>query len=208
MLTALGLGLASAAVLYVAPNPLPATARPLVAWDIAALSFIAQVFWILRDDKPEDFSRRAGRMDEGRHLILLLCVAAAAVSIWAILAEFGFAKDAPAAHKGLHIALALVTVAISWTFTHTVFASHYAHEFYGGDGKTRREGLKFPGKNGAPNWTDFVHFAFVIGAAAQTADVQIESRTIRHTATWHGIIALLFNTAILALAVNLAASQF
>lgn len=208
LLAALGLGAGIAVLLSLVPNPLPVSVRPLVAWDAGATIFVSTLFWILRDDSAEDFSRRAERMDEGRHFILALCVFAAAASVWAILEEFRVAKDAQDVAKAGHVIFALLTVAISWTFVHTVFASHYAHEYFGDDDGKRRGGLNFPGKDGNPNWLDFTHFAFVIGVAAQTADVQIESREIRRTATWHGIVALLFNTVILALAVNLAASAF
>jgi uncharacterized membrane protein len=208
LLSTLALGAALAGVLTLAPNPIPETTRLLVAWDAGALIYVTVLFWQLRDNDAKDFSRRAARIDEGRHFILALCVFAAAVSIWAILEEFRVAKDAHGAAKAGHAAFALVTVAISWTFVHTVFASHYAHEYFGDNDGKRRAGLKFPGEDRDPNWLDFTHFAFVIGVAAQTADVQIESRAIRRTATWHGIVALLFNTVILALAVNLAASAF
>ncbi|MES1202619.1 MAG: DUF1345 domain-containing protein [Pseudomonadota bacterium] len=208
LLASLGVGVALAVLLTLAPNPIPESARLLTAWDCGAATFVTALAWILRDDGADEFSRRARRMDEGRHFILALCIFAAAVSVLAILEEFKVAKDATGAAKAGHIIFALFTVALSWTFVHAVFASHYAHEYFGDEDGKRRAGLKFPGEARDPNWLDFVHFAFVIGVAAQTADVQIESREIRRTVTWHGIVALLFNTVILALAVNLAASVF
>ena len=41
---------------------------------------------------------------------------------------------------------------------------------------------------------------------AQTSDVGITDRSIRRTATAHGIVSFLFNTALVALMVNIAAS--
>ncbi len=41
---------------------------------------------------------------------------------------------------------------------------------------------------------------------AQVSDVAITDRGIRRTATAHGIVAFIFNTALLALMVNIAAS--
>ena len=41
---------------------------------------------------------------------------------------------------------------------------------------------------------------------AQTSDVGISDKIIRRTATVHGVIAFVFNTALLALMVNIAAS--
>jgi uncharacterized membrane protein len=51
-----------------------------------------------------------------------------------------------------------------------------------------------------------VYFSFVIGMTAQVSDVGITDKTIRRTATVHGIISFFFNTALLALMVNIAAS--
>ena len=85
------------------------------------------------------------------------------------------------------------------------FALHYAHEYYRGN---RPGGLQFPSgdtQDHADYW-DFVYFSFVIGMTAQVSDVGITDKTIRRTATVHGIISFVFNTALLALMVNIAAS--
>ena len=88
-------------------------------------------------------------------------------------------------------------------FTQTIFALHYAHEFYG-TGR-RAAGLKFPGDE-RPDYWDFVYFAFVIGMTFQVSDVGITHREIRRTVVAHGVLSFLFTAAILALAVNIAAS--
>ena len=56
------------------------------------------------------------------------------------------------------------------------------------------------------DYWDFVYFSFVIVMTAQVSDVGITDRIIRRTATVHGIISFVFNTALLALMVNIAAS--
>ncbi len=55
------------------------------------------------------------------------------------------------------------------------------------------------------DYWDFVYFSFVIGITAQVSDVGITDN-LRRTATVHGIISFMFNTALLALMVNIAAS--
>ena len=45
-----------------------------------------------------------------------------------------------------------------------------------------------------------------IGMTAQVSDVGVTDKTIRRTATAHGIISFVFNTALVALMVNIAAS--
>jgi uncharacterized membrane protein len=48
----------------------------------------------------------------------------------------------------------------------------------------------------------------VIGVAAQTADIQISAKPICRVVTLHGVLAFVFNTVILAMAINLAAGLF
>jgi uncharacterized membrane protein len=206
LLAAIVAGGATALLLAFVHTPIPLSGRPLAAWDVFALVYLITTNWALRDDAPGDMARRAEATDDAKHFFLILCVLAAALSVWAVALECHEAKTAPDALKGVHIAFAMGTVALSWLFTHVVFAVHYAHEYYGADDKKGpRGGLKFPGNDKSPNWWDFFHFALVVGVAAQTADVQIESREIRRTVTWHGIVAFVFNTMIVALTVNLAA---
>ena len=40
------------------------------------------------------------------------------------------------------LVLAITTIVLSWAFIHTIFALHYAHEFYDDEGGG---GLTFPG---------------------------------------------------------------
>ena len=56
------------------------------------------------------------------------------------------------------------------------------------------------------DYWDFVYFSFLIGMMAQVSDVGITDKIIRRTATVHGIISFVFNTALVALMVNIAAS--
>jgi uncharacterized membrane protein len=69
--------------------------------------------------------------------------------------------------------------------------------------QSRRPGI--PGED-QPDYWDFVYFSFVIGMTAQVSDVGVTDRMIRRTATAHGVISFIFNTALVALMVNIAAS--
>lgn len=199
-------GLASAAALSFIPNALSPLTRALAAWDTALIVYIVTLVAMMRGATPEHLGQRAAATDEGRHFVLLVSLLAVAVSIGAIVME------AVAMHqngRGVHLAFVFATVALSWFFVHATFAVHYAHEFYGADDgeKARRGGLIFPG-DAAPDFWDFLHFALVIGVANQTADVQIDQKPMRRIVTIHGVAAFLFNTVILALAINLAAGLF
>jgi uncharacterized membrane protein len=52
---------------------------------------------------------------------------------------------------------------------------------------------------------DFAYFSFVIGMTCQVSDVQISSPQMRRLALMHGLISFMFNTAILAVFVNIVA---
>lgn len=94
-----------------------------------------------------------------------------------------------------------------------MFAVHYAHEYERGIAARPDEapavagGLDFQ-SDVAPDYFDFVYFAFIIGVASQTADVVIKARRLRRVATLHSVFSFFFNTTLLALAVNLASSAF
>ena len=144
--------------------------------------------------------RNAVLQDDGRFLILLVTALGAFASIAAIVFELGASH-----HSVPELTLATVTIALSWAAVHTTFALHYAHEFYRG---AKPGGLQFPSGDShehADYW-DFVYFSFVIGMTAQVSDVGITDKTIRRTATAHGIISFIYNTALVALMVNIAAS--
>ena len=94
---------------------------------------------------------------------------------------------------------------LSWAFIHSIFALHYAHEYYG-EGRDRQiGGMSFPDDN-EPDYWDFAYFAFTIGMCAQVSDVTVSSKSIRRTVLTHSIVSFLFNAALLALTVNIAAS--
>ena len=74
--------------------------------------------------------------------------------------------------------------------------------------QVRVGGLVFPSED-TPDYSDywdFVYFSLVVGMTFQVSDVQITSRKLRRLATVHGLISFLFNTIIIALTVNIAAS--
>jgi uncharacterized membrane protein len=138
--------------------------------------------------------------DDGRFLILLVTALGAFASIGAILFELG------ASHRSVpQLTLATVTIALSWAAVHTIFALHYAHDYYR---RAKPGGLQFPSgdEHDHADYWDFVYFSFVIGMTAQVSDVGITDKIIRRTATVHGIISFVFNTALVALMVNIAAS--
>ncbi len=207
LMLALAIGLGLGALLAFTGNSFANLTRTLIAWDGAAAVYLLAIWLQTRSVTPQHMTEHAAEVDEGRYFVLFVSIAGVVASLTAIILELQ-SKLEPGMTKNAHVAFVFVTVALSWLFVHTSFAKHYAHEFYGpADGGGIRKGLIFPGCDD-PDFADFFHFAIVIGVAAQTADIQISGRAIRRIVTLHGVLAFLFNTVILALTINLAASLF
>lgn len=191
---AFSLGVAS---LLVLPDAWRLATRLLVAWDIFAALYLILAYSTMLSFNADHVRRQAKLQDDGRFIILAMTGIGAFASLAAIILELGITpRLAP------QQALAVATIALTWSAIHTTFAFHYAHDYYRG---AKAGGLAFPG-NEQPDYWDFVYFSFVIGMTAQVSDVGITDRLIRRTATAHGIVSFVFNTALLALMVNIAAS--
>jgi uncharacterized membrane protein len=181
------------------PESLRLVTRFLIGWDIFVTLYLVLAYIMIFRSAHNHLRRRAALQDDGRFLILLVTALGAFASIAAIVFELGASnRSVP------QLSLATVTIALSWAIVHTTFALHYAHDYYRG----KPGGLQFPSGDEHDNadYWDFVYFSFVIGMTAQVSDVGITDKTIRRTATAHGIISFVFNTALLALMVNIAAS--
>jgi uncharacterized membrane protein len=177
--------------------------RLLVGWDVAVALYLALAFHVIARADVHRIRRRAAQQDEGRFAILILTVASALASLGAIFAELGASARSAGAHHPFPLVLATVTIVLSWAFIHVMFALHYAHEFYD-DGGGR--GMDFPGGDQEPDYWDFVYFSFVIGMTSQVSDVTVSSKQVRRTVAAHGVVSFMFNAALLALTVNIAAS--
>src|SRR5882672_2584486 len=181
----------------------PAT-RMLTGWDIGVALYLVLVFHMMWSSKIHTIRQHAAAQDEGRLTLLVLPVIGALASLIAIFAQLGTAAS-PDGSKPMKLVLPAFTILLSWALIHTLFALHYAHEFYD---ETDSGGLAFPGDDREPDYWDFVYFSFVIGMTSQVSDVTISSKQIRRTVTAHGVVSFVFNAALLALTVNLAASAF
>ncbi len=185
---------------FLLPGSLRLVTRLLIGWDIFVTFYLVLAYTMMFRCDLAHIRRNAVLQDDGRFLILLVTAVGAFASIAAIVFELGAAhRTAP------QLALATVTIALSWAVIHTTFALHYAHDYYRG---AKPGGLQFPSgdQHDHADYWDFVYFSFVIGMTAQVSDVGITDKTLRRTATVHGIISFVFNTALLALMVNIAAS--
>ena len=197
-----------AAALLVLPWSWHAATRGVVAWDIGAFTLLVlAAVMFARDGDDGSMAGNALRQQEGEWTMFWVTLAGVLFSFVALSTELAHTKEMTPLNRDLHVGLVAATLLLSWLVTHVVFAMRYAHEFYTSSpgNPTIDGGLEFPSEP-RPDYWDFGYFSLVLGMTFQVSDVQITSRKLRRLAAVHGLIGFLFNTVIVALTVNIAAS--
>lgn len=188
---------ALAVVTAIAVGPLGWSQGLLIGFDAAAMLFLLLCIPLYRYDARE-LRHAAERNDANRVMLLVLSFLLSVVILAAVVVELGQRGSLQGADKAL-IAVSLVLV---WTFGNAVYTLHYAHLFYTtDDGGKDSAGLVFPGTK-APLMSDFAYFAYTLGVAVQTSDVQVTSPHIRKVVTAHCVAGFFFNLGVLALTIN------
>ena len=203
--TAVAAGLVAYVLL---PGSMTAAMRTVIAWDTGAVLLMGLAIRLFLDGSDASMASHAKAQAEGEWVIFGVTLAGVLVSFVALTAVLSGVKDLPGFAKQSHVALVAATLLLSWLVTHVVFALRYAHEYYASDstpGTGIDGGLEFPGGL-PPDYWDFCYFSLVLGMTFQVSDVQITSRKLRRLALAHGLVGFLFNTVIVALTVNIAAS--
>jgi uncharacterized membrane protein len=177
----------------------------LITWISFAITVIILDWIVIISCHPREVEKIAKLQDSSRTFLFLFVIAASLASSVAIIFLLKSSKGHSGASVSEHILLAMGAVIISWFLVHTIFAMRYAHLYYDTttDSGQRKAagGLDFPEEK-HPDYLDMVYFSFVIGMTFQVSDVEISSREIRRLALLHGILSFAYNTAILALSIN------
>jgi uncharacterized membrane protein len=178
----------------------------VAGWDVGALMFGGLGWARIMTKDAEATRRRAAAEDPGRTLVWVLVLAACAYSLFAAVRVLGKSGH-PATRAGdLLVALCLLAVAAAWALTHTSYALRYAHLYYRDD-EEGVGGLDFPCE-AAPAYFDFAYFSFTVGMCFQVSDVVVSSPQIRRTVLGHAVLSFIYNTTIMALALNLVFGLF
>jgi len=197
-------------VLLLLATDVYARLRFIAAWDVGASFALVALYFGLRNSSAATIRRIAARQDAGKWAMLALCLLAATASLVAIAGDMPQVKNASGLGQAARVALIIYTIVLSWAFMHSVFALHYAHDYYldvdlpAAETGPRSDRLLFPGEH-SPTYGDFLYFSFTIGMTFQTSDVQIVDPYIRRVVLVHGAVAFFYTTGILALMINLVA---
>jgi len=164
------------------------------------VAFAVTVPWM----SPEKLQARARIEDEGAIIVSLIIFAVIAYCCDAIFLTL---NTKPAAGPGWTV-LSLAGPPLGWLVIQLNETLHYSNMFYRKPprGPKRQPPLEFPGTE-EPGVAEFLYFSFVIGMTAQTSDVAVRTAQMRNAVTLHGFISFLFNTVLIALAVNAAVSH-
>ncbi len=178
--------------------------RALMGWNLGTLIYLGLFIYLAEKSDVEKIRKRAGLQDDGAMLALVLSSFAGIMCFVAIAFELANLKGLKGLDRNLHLALVILTIPLNWAFIHSIFAVHYAHEFYDAP-DAGGHGLDFPGDNDPTYW-DFTYFSYIIGTSGQTADVGITCPSIRKIATIHCVFSFFFNMTTLGLSINVASS--
>ncbi|HET6274457.1 MAG TPA: DUF1345 domain-containing protein [Candidatus Cybelea sp.] len=197
-------GLAGLAMRLFAPDWLPREVRVVACYDAGLIAMMVWYWRTILQTKADRAKLWAASQDPGRDAVFVLTLMAVVFGFIAALAILGRGpRDSIVEHTAIGDAIGFGAVVLGWLLIHTVYSFRYAHLYYRDSDRDKEsdQGLFFPGKED-PDHMDFAYFSFVIGMTFQVSDVQITSKGIRRQVLGHGLISFAYNTAILALVVN------
>lgn len=202
LLIAALVGLAAALAL---PGSHSTTTRMLFGWNVAVWLYLALVGWKMLHADHQSLRSVAMAQAEGAATVLTVVILAALASLVGIVVELSAAKVSGAPHALPHVAFALATVVGSWLLVPTMFALSYASVYCR---PSPGSALQFPQVEDSfqPDYRDFLYFSFTVAVACQTSDVAVASQPMRRLVLLQSVLSFGFNTAILALSINMAAS--
>jgi uncharacterized membrane protein len=177
------------------------TFAALVGWDVASAVVVASTWFTIWPMDSGRTARFAVREEPGRAMTDLLLVGASVASLVGVGFVVAAGGNAHGAKGGFLVALAVLTVVLSWSVVHTSFTLRYARLYYTGpDG-----GIDFNAPDDPPRYSDFAYVAFTLGMTFQVSDTNLTSKVMRATALRHALLSYLFGVVIIAVMINLVA---
>jgi len=184
----------------VSPFTMPAAAI-LIGWDAAMAIYLTWTFVSVRRLDPDATARLAKREDPSTAVAELLLLAAGTTMLVAVGFALVRAGEATGGMKAYLIALGLLSVVLSWTLVHSIFALRYARAYY----SSPAGGIEF-NESEPPNYIDFSYFAFTVGMTFQVSDTNITQKRIRRLTLHHALLSYLFGAVLLGLMINVVAT--
>lgn len=175
--------------------------RVLLAADVFFVLFVGQIVYAALTLPAAEVRLNATQSTKrGSRLMVSLAGVAVIVSLVAIFTLLNH----PTSEGAFFPIVAVASVPLSWAMLHTIAGVYYARLYYASE--TWGEpvgGLGFP-EGGDPSGFDFLYHAVVIGTSSSVSDVNTTSRELRMATMLHSLASFVFNTVLIAIAVNAA----
>jgi uncharacterized membrane protein len=189
------------AILVAAAFVTPWQVAVLAAWAGTMVVYVGWV-WLSVGHLNADATRRvAMREDSSRVAADVVLILANLVNLVGVAFALVEASGRSRLEAGLISGFVVLSVSLSWTAVHTVFALRYARLYYDEGG-----GIEFGAE--PPDYSDFAYLAFTIGMTYQVSDTPLTSKRLRRTALRHTLLSYLFGVVIAATIINVIAGLF
>lgn len=180
-------------------------ARALVGWASFCLVNLA-ILRPLLGFSGEQTQALAIREDESRSVAATLTTTACIISLVGAFLTLHQASQAKGLEAYALTALTMLAVTLSWLLVHAQYALHYARRFY-----TDEAGVQFMQPNSDdplpdPTYLEFAYLSLTIGMTFQVSDMLLDTHAMRRLLLIHCLLSYSFNTVIIAVTINAAAS--
>jgi uncharacterized membrane protein len=179
----------------------------LAGWNIAAATYLITTLRVIWRANEAQVRATAAVEDEDAWVTSAIIVSAIAAGFAATVAAMHEAKSSAATAHTWAAALSVSTLALGWLSVQALFTLRYAHRYFAGDDGEGPDdpGVQFPG-HPPTTYHDFLYMALCVGVSGQVSDFSITTGAFRRLVTLHAGLAFFFNTAVLALGINILAS--
>ena len=162
--------------------------------------YVAWTWATIRHRDPAATARLALREDPGRAVADALLLIASVASVLAVALAITTGSAGGPGVREARAALAVASVALSWTVVQTVFTLHYARLYY----THPAGGIDF-NQEAPPRYADFAYLAFTVGMTFQVSDTALHSSALRAATLRQALLSYLLGAVILATTINLVA---
>ena len=175
----------------------------ILGWDFGAAAFLASTGHLITRADAADTEMLASKEDATRTAGALVLVSVCTVSLFGVGFAIRLAGDSSGRLRVVLIAVAVLTVLVSWMTLNFIYVLKYAHLCYG----PAKGGIDFgdPDTRARPTYRDLAYVAFTIGMTYQVSDTVLRHPQMRRTVLSHAALAYLFGVVIIAGAINLIA---
>jgi uncharacterized membrane protein len=167
----------------------------LTAIAVQAMVFVVSgwvVLWPLDAAATRHTVRREDFRPVADEIVMVVAAIGGLIGIVVLLMIGGSGSGRPAA------AVAAGGVFMVWASLHLMYATRYAHLYYGAS----VGGINF-NSDDPPSYRDFLYFSYNLGMTYQVSDTSVSTTTVRTVALRHCLLSYVFGTVVLATTLNL-----